>query len=751
MTLLLGYPDRISVAGGEPIRFMVSCEDSTSYRADLVRLVHGDPHPDGPGFREEEVPSAVAGEHRGRVQPIPIGSYVDVDDPGGLLDLRESFTLFTFVWPTLPGRGEQALLGRWGEGGYLLTLDAAGRLVLRVGEERAADEVATTEPLARRVWYAVAATLDASTGKAAVEAVPVVNSFSSLVGPIAAPAATAAEGTVGAPPAGDGRFLLAARGQADGTVTSHFNGKLDRPRVYARALERSELAALGRLEEPPGAAPVAAWDFAEGIGPAGIPSDRVADTTPNGLDGTCVNLPARAMTGVNWSGREHCFRHAAEEYGAIHFHEDDLEDACWEADLELTVEPELPSGVYAVRLRADEAEEHIPFCVRPPRGTASADVAMLLPTASYMAYMNDHQGMVGDLGQLILAHTPVLSDTDLLLNERRDLGLSMYDSHHDGSGSCYSTRLRPLLTMRPRYLSPVASAPWGFVSDLYLIDWLTSTRAPFDVVTDEDLHHEGLELLSRYRCVLTGSHPEYTSHAMLDALEAYLLEGGRLMYLGGDGFYWVTEYHPEKPHVIEIRRGTSGIRTWEGQPGEGHLASTGGAGGLWRHHGRAPQKLVGVGFAAEGMDESSYFRRLPDSRDPRAAWVFEGVDGETFGDHGLIQGGASGLELDRYDLSLGTPPETLLLAYSEGHTDQYLRVVEEIPVTRNGIGGTQDPGVRGDVVLFTTPGGGAVFSGSSIAWSASLSWNDYDNDVARITGNVLERFRAEGPIAWDAP
>ena len=281
---------------------MVSCEDSTSYRADLVRLVHGDPHPDGPGFREEEVPSAVAGEHRGRVQPIPIGSYVDVDDPGGLLDLRESFTLFTFVWPTLPGRGEQALLGRWGEGGYLLTLDAAGRLVLRVGEERAADEVATTEPLARRVWYAVAATLDASTGKAAVEAVPVVNSFSSLVGPIAAPAATAAEGTVGAPPAGGGRFLLAARGQADGTVTSHFNGKLDRPRVYARALERSELAALGRLEEPPGAAPVAAWDFAEGIGPAGIPSDRVADTTPNGLDGTCVNLPARAMTGVNWVG-----------------------------------------------------------------------------------------------------------------------------------------------------------------------------------------------------------------------------------------------------------------------------------------------------------------------------------------------------------------------------------------------------------------------------------------------------------------
>ena len=749
MTLLLGYPDRISVAGGEPIRFMVSCEGASAYRADLVRLVHGDAHPDGPGFREEEVPSSLTGEHPGRVQQIPIGSYVDVDDPTGLLDLPESLTLFTFVWSTLPGRGEQALLGRWGKGGYLLTLDAAGRVVFRVGKEGSADEVATDEPLAKRVWYAVAATLDASSGTAAVEAVPVVNSSSSLIGPIASPPAMSATGTIGQSPASGERFLLAACSRDEGAVTAHFNGKLDRPHVYARALDSDELSAIGRLDEPSPTAPVAAWDFSQGIGPAGIPSDRVADTSPNGLDGVCVNLPARAMTGVNWSGREHCFRHAPEEYGAIHFHEDDLEDACWEPDLELTIDPELPSGVYAARLRADGSEEHVPFCVRPPRGSASADVAMVLPTASYMAYMNDHQGMDADWAQLILAHTPVLSETDLLLNERRELGLSMYDSHRDGSGSCYSTRLRPLLTMRPRYLSPVASGPWGFVSDLYLIDWLTSTGSRFDVVTDEDLHHEGLELLSRYRCVLTGSHPEYTSHAMLDALEAYLMSGGRLMYLGGNGFYWVTEYHPEKPHAIEIRRGTAGIRTWEGEPGEGHLASTGGAGGLWRHHGRAPQKLFGVGFATEGMDESTYFRRLPDSQDPRAAFVFSGVEGETFGDHGLIHGGASGLELDRYDLSLGTPPETLLLGYSEGHTDQYLRVVEEIPVTRNGIGGTQDPGVRGDVVLFTTPGGGAVFSGSSIAWSASLSWNDYDNDVARITGNVLERFRAEAPLVWD--
>ncbi|MEZ5101589.1 MAG: DUF6605 domain-containing protein [Thermoleophilia bacterium] len=579
-----------------------------------------------------------------------------------------------------------------------------------------------------------------------MRAVPVVTPWSSRVGPTGAPAGTRGEAPVAIAPASrDAAFLLAARLDAAGAPVDAYDGKLDRPRVFAAALDDDALDALARLDQPP-IEPVAAWDLAEGIGPAGVPTDRVADAGPNGLHGRCVNLPTRGVTGVNWSAREHCYRHAPEEYAAIHFHADDLEDAGWEPDLALTVPDGLPSGVYAVRLRAGDAEDHVPFAVLPPRGTATARALVLLPTASYMAYGNDHQGTDLGLAELVLGHTPVLSPSDIVLATRRDLGGSLYDSHQDGSGNCYSSRLRPLLTMRPRYLSPIANGPWGFVAELYLVDWLVAQGMPFDVATDEDLHAEGVDLLSRYRVVVTGAHPEYTSHRMLDALEEYACSGGRLMYLGGNGFYWVTEFHPEKPHVIEVRRGIAGIRAWEGQPGEHHLASTGGLGGLWRHHGRAPQKLVGVGFAAEGLDESSHFRRTPDADDPRGAWVFEGVDGETFGAHGLWGGGAAGLELDRYDLALGTPPHALLLAASEGHTDMYLRVVEEVPVTRPGLGGTQDPDVRADLVLFGTPGDGAVFSAPSIAWSASLSTNGYDNDVSRITRNVLDRFLAEGPL-----
>ena len=48
-----------------------------------------------------------------------------------------------------------------------------------------------------------------------------------------------------------------------------------------------------------------------------------------------------------------------------------------------------PSGLYAARLTAGGAEEYIPFYVRPPLGRASAPVAFLAPTNTYLAYANE--------------------------------------------------------------------------------------------------------------------------------------------------------------------------------------------------------------------------------------------------------------------------------------------------------------------------------------------------------------------------
>jgi N,N-dimethylformamidase len=54
--------------------------------------------------------------------------------------------------------------------------------------------------------------------------------------------------------------------------------------------------------------------------------------------------------------------------------------------------------------------------------------------------------------------------------------------------------------------------------------------------------------------------------------------------------------------------------------------------------------------------------------------------------------------------------------------------------------------VRSDVVFFETSSGGAVLSASSNAWAASLASNGYDNDIARLTANVLRRFADPEPF-----
>ena len=58
-----GYADRLSVAPGETIEFKVSCDEPGSYRADLVRLIHGDTNPVGPGVTTSGV---------GTASPLPL-------------------------------------------------------------------------------------------------------------------------------------------------------------------------------------------------------------------------------------------------------------------------------------------------------------------------------------------------------------------------------------------------------------------------------------------------------------------------------------------------------------------------------------------------------------------------------------------------------------------------------------------------------------------------------------------------------
>ncbi|MEQ8247791.1 MAG: N,N-dimethylformamidase [Alphaproteobacteria bacterium] len=753
MLKILGYPDRFSVRPGETIRFMVSSELGGHYTADFVRIVHGDVNPDGPGYKEIEVKGPSSGTYSSRIQQVHPGSSVVVADHPKLANLS-SFHVQCMVWPTLPTRGEQGLIAKWSpdRGGFALILDETGAPALRLGNgDGGVQTVSTGTPLIAREWYRLDASFDADKRKVVLRQIPLFDHPSTA-------ARTRTEKRVDVVPILDNGAPLTIgawfeRTEGARVITAgHYDGKIDAPRLLRRPFNDTEAEALAAASSPNLAASVhpspvaafvadivAAWDFSQGI-----ESTRVHDVAANRLDGTLKNLPTRAAKGHNWTGEEMNWRHRPDQYGAIHFHHDDLYDAGWEPDFELTVPADWRSGSYAARLTCGAHEEYIPFFVIPPRGRPGAKLAFLVPTASYMAYANEHLLMSGEASSG-LGRLAVFTARDMYVNEHREIGYSLYDYHADGSGVCYSSRLRPVINMRPKYqfgAGMVGSSLHQYNADTHIIDWLEAMGHAFDVITDEDLHNEGMELLSGYRAVMTGTHPEYYSTAMLDALHAFKNQGGRLIYMGGNGFYWRIAFHQDLPGVIEVRRAEGGIRTWMAEPGEYYHSFTGEYGGIWLRQGRPPQTLCGVGFTAQGFDISAPYKPTPDSRDPRAAFIFDGIpEGAPIGDTGLVGGAAGGFELDRADRRHGTPPHALVLATTMGgHTDTFLVVPEELHITAANITGTSSPLVRADMVFYETPGGGAVFSTGSIAFAGSLSPNGYRNNASRMIDNVVRRF-----------
>ena len=741
---IVGYTDRLSVAAGDVLSVMVSCRQPR-YRASLVRLRHGDLNPKGPGFRVIEVPSPLDGEYAGKEQRLYPGSYVRVDDRGVLVPAG-SFSLACWVYPTGARRGPQALLGRWLESagqGYLLYLTIEGKPAFRVDGAGVVGRIALQE----RAWSLVIASFDAAKGTLTLTQ-QLTNCFSAG-GPQTETAASSLR-RAGAPAV---PFLMAATQlepeAGPSTRGFFFNGRLDRPAVYDRVLNDADVAQIVAGVEPtdlPGA--LAAWDFGQAFDSA-----RAVEVGGAGLEGKVVNMPGRGVTGHNWTTRAANFADTPQEYAAIHFHDDDIEDAQWEVGHRLTIQPDWRSGVYAIRLEAGDFTDYLPFAIRPPRarGQAKAKIAFLLPTMTYLAYANDHLptmpgrlldalglGVDQFLAQYATAHDAAIFR--YVLEQRLS---STYERHADGDPIAYGTRLRPMPTLHPPYNKPTLrfKYPHLLLCDLYITDWMEQKGFAFEVIDDETLHDEGVSLLAPYKVIVTGSHPEYWSFPMMSALRRYQAQGGRVMYLGGNGFYWVISKDRERPHIVEVRRGFVGTRTVTGEPGEGHHSTTGEPGGLWRVRGIAPQAVVGVGFAsASGLEPARPYRRTPESYDPAVAFIFQGVESEVFGQAGIHLEGGAGWELDIVDARLGTPPETVVLARSFGHSDAFQRAIEELGEVTPNQGGTKDPQVRSDVVYVPGPNGAAVFSVGSMSWCGCLSHNGYDNDVSRITENVLRAF-----------
>jgi N,N-dimethylformamidase len=738
MLLLTGYAERLSVRPGQTLNFHIANATAAAVSAHVVRVRCADPNPAIGGVSAEPVALSVSTLSEPRAQQVPIGSY-GVLGPAGMLDGLTDGTLVLSVQPTLALARRQVILSCSDEAGRGFDLELTAQLTVRarVGTSRGDAMVESATPVPLHEWSTItlvwdgvrAALMLAVTGWADRTGLPEWVT-ASLPGPVLPCAATR-------------RLSLASA--HDTAPVETFNGRIERPVLYARALQPDDIARVQQGLMLEGC--VGAWDFSREM-----PTQRLIDVSPKLHHGELINTPTRAVRGSNWTGDEHNVRHAPEQYGAVHFHDDDLDDCRWPATHAVTIPEGFKSDAYALIVKAGEVEDNIPFFVVPPKGRANSTIAVLVSTYTYTVYGNHArpEWMTDPAWrEAYVAQAKAWGAYPYNPGEHRDYGLSTYNYHTDGAGIALVSWRRPMLNLRMGYVTYPYPEIRGsglrhYPADSHLLMWLAHQGYEVDLITDQELDEEGIDLLKPYRAVVTGSHPEYHTPRMLDALQAYRDSGGRLVYLGGNGFYWKIALDPARKGIVEIRRGEGGIRAWAAEPGEYYNQFDGQYGGLWRRNARPPQKLVGVGFTAQGNFVGSYYRINPDARmNPKVSWVLEGVTADTVGGEGFSGRGAAGFELDRVDKRLGSPANAIVIAASEDHPPEapWMLVPEEQLTHITTIPGQSHKAlIRADMTWFDCPGGGEVFSVGSITFCGALPVNGFDNDISRILDNVLKRF-----------
>ncbi|MEC7806183.1 MAG: N,N-dimethylformamidase large subunit, partial [Pseudomonadota bacterium] len=159
---LVGYADKFSLEPGETINFKVSSNSTRPYSARLVRVISGDPNPEGPGLIEEELDASFNGKYPSRKQDIQTGSYIKVDTKSSLKDLK-SFTFGATIWPTMPNKYLQTIISTFdtsSKTGIIIEIGPNG-LRTRLGDGTDHEvRLEVGRPISERRWYHVWVSFD---------------------------------------------------------------------------------------------------------------------------------------------------------------------------------------------------------------------------------------------------------------------------------------------------------------------------------------------------------------------------------------------------------------------------------------------------------------------------------------------------------------------------------------------------------------------------------------------------------------
>ena len=165
-----------------------------------------------------------------------------------------------------------------------------------------------------------------------------------------------------------------------------------------------------------------------------------------------------------------------------------------------------PSGLYFVRLQAEDGRiGFAPFVVRPRR-LGEHRVAVVLPTLTWQAY-------------------------------------NLRDEDDDGVGDSWyaSWRTKTVQLGRP-FLS--RGVPYNFRRyDLPFLNWVARTGKAVDVLAQSDLESATTArgLAAAYDLVVFPGHHEYVTKREYDLVEGFRDLGGNLLFLSANNFFWRVE------------------------------------------------------------------------------------------------------------------------------------------------------------------------------------------------------------------
>ena len=369
---IIGYVDPLIVSPGDRPAIKVSCEQPT-FTSRVLRLLAGHDHPDAPPVAHQVIEGIPQQSHRGKVQISRLGSYIHVPSWGGeTLGDVDILSISFWCQATLPegSNHDQFLYASFdpaASSGFACYINEQGSLVVRVGGWPRTQEVLFSFKFLRHQWYHVNLSVDRSRRKVQLRA--------QMKGADIGQNSTdfQQERELANPPhfqstkplriASDSKESRVASGQ---TKSASFNGKIDGFKV--------EAISAGRVEM------LLSLDFS-----LDILTDQVRDVSGSSHHGTLVNSPTRALTGHDWDASQNDWTRASYGYGAIHFHDDDLDDASWDTTFELQIPPDLRSGCYGVHVDDGVTNDIIPFFVRPDLNLEKRPpVALIMPTFTYM-------------------------------------------------------------------------------------------------------------------------------------------------------------------------------------------------------------------------------------------------------------------------------------------------------------------------------------------------------------------------------